>query len=1708
METTVSKYHEKILENSNNIKANVDDLEQLKKRFASNKQEIDELRNVQGDQEKKLTSNEADVKENRDHLRHVDDTLDGLKNMNEDFKKSTLAIQEEIKEASVLTSKIQSQVSEQEQKFGDDNTKLLSLVKDQLADIENQQGVATQKITELDQGTQGLLGKFLDFEKSFKDELTNLSPLIKKNEENIKNIDDSLDGLFKAISDSREGSKVTSVEIKSLTEKLSSTTESLTKSINETKEMHSKIVQQVSDMDSGNQQLLEKILAVEQDMDDKVQGINNNSGNLGGRVSSLEDGFKDSVKTIVQLQESVAIQVETIQKVESDRKTAESKAKEDMESKLQSSVLIIDQRVDSIETSVQKTADVVADQSNLLKEHTEAINANMSTVTSASNKISGVENNLSVLSQQLEANSSDIEKLNKGNTDLIDVNKDLAEKVKSNRDHLESVDDSLNGLKVESKHLLEKQKTSEGEIEKISSLTSSIENKVREQERKFDEQSSSNYSVFTEQLRDLENQQGVSAQKIGELDQGTQALHEKLLDVEKKTDEKLQTLEESDKDLLKSLSSISSEMVQGNEGLKQFLEAQIQSQTERVDNLAGKLDNNKTHIEELETRVKRSEVNIKNIDDTLDGLQSSLDKHSEAHEEAVKTISDININLNNTQIQIKDQEKTIMDKSHSDISVVKKQLEDLGNSFHEVSQKSKELETGMTTLQENNESNSKQISDKITSVEKDFEKKLLDANNSSDEVMAKLNELDITNKENTKGIVSLQESMSLQVENIHKVEMERQSSAAQDKQDIEEKVSNILGEINVRVSSLESTSESTSNSVASQSNLLKEHTEAINSNMSSISSASNKIAGLEKELGELSGQVSSHAKEIEMLKEQKISQETWDNVIEEKLKKTDEHFKNLNDSLDGLSKTVASNHLDSAEKLKQISSTSESIQIQVREQEHKLVEQSNNVFNVIKEQIKDIENLQGVATQKMSELDQGMQGSLEKILSVEQALGEQMSSLESADKDLALKLASMSEEVTTSRKLIKEDFDLKLKSQLEDIKSWKDEVNVDIKTLQDLEPRLKKTEDEIKNIDDTIDGMRNSLKDLDKKQGESSIQIQELRVIVKDTQVEMKEQEKKMTDQSNSDASLLKKQIVDLENKVGISRQKIEEIDGGTQGLLEKLLSVEKDLTDDLDSLKNSKQTFEDGFKAYTTSTDAKTAENIKDFNSKLNNLKEELVSTISVDKVSFNKSLEEFQNYLTEAAKKNEDVSDSNKKALDSLKGEFTAALTTITSGSMSSITSLTEKISSIDTSIENVSKQTFEQSSQLTDLQNSQKESKSILEDLEVKVKENKDRLDGVDDSLDGLQKQLKDFEAAQKAAKDTLEVEIVKLGDVSGRHSQALHTVEMLNDKINNLEEKQPKLKSELDNLQTAIVSHSEKLVQIEEAHSVQVEKSKFIETLDAKITKMDALRQQSEAKAKEENTLNAGKVEKDLVDLRSKINESFKALGVVTPRISDLENNLKATSDSVEDKLKKNVQDTEQNLKKFKEEAQLSFTNLDNQISAIEGKLESCEKDNKNQFNDHEKKLNSILEAHEQHSGILTNMTKTITSIEENLSAYDSKQKAVTENLLVTSEAQLKEFRSKYDSRITDINRRIDEHNDQFDQTELNLVDMKRKFDENNLHTQRDLEDVKKKCCNENELVVMKIKEQKDTLESFFTSLEEKIELIETTQIKEVRQLGYH
>merc|ERR1719312_480539 len=142
--------------------------------------------------------------------------------------------------------------------------------------------------------------------------------------------------------------------------------------------------------------------------------------------------------------------------------------------------------------------------------------------------------------------------------------------------------------------------------------------------------------------------------------------------------------------------------------------------------------------------------------------------------------------------------------------------------------------------------------------------------------------------------------------------------------------------------------------------------------------------------------------------------------------------------------------------------------------------------------------------------------------------------------------------------------------------------------------------------------------------------------------------------------------------------------------------------------------------------------------------------------------------------------------------------------------------------------------------------------------------------------------------------------------------------------------------------------------------------------------------------------------------------------------------------------------------------------------------------------------TLLTANEEHSSFFEKVTTNISSIETRMTSYDQRQKAITENLLITSEAQLNEIRNKFDNRIAELVKRTDE------QTEVKIVhmyDQSNKIEEDLFHTQRDVEDLKKQGGNEKELVVMKIKEQKETLEAFFRSLEQKVETIETTQIKE-------
>ena len=264
----------------------------------------------------------------------------------------------------------------------------------------------------------------------------------------------------------------------------------------------------------------------------------------------------------------------------------------------------------------------------------------------------------------------------------------------------------------------------------------------------------------------------------------------------------------------------------------------------------------------------------------------------------------------------------------------------------------------------------------------------------------------------------------------------------------------------------------------------------------------------------------------------------------------------------------------------------------------------------------------------------------------------------------------------------------------------------------------------------------------------------------------------------------------------------------------------------------------------------------------------------------------------------------------------------------------------------------------------------------------------------------------------------------------------------------------------------------------------------------------MRQQSEVKAQEQLLNKDDQMEKVLEDIRVKISSNIKSIDSLTPRVNTLETRMSQNMEEVSKRIKSASEETSNVLRVIREEQKSSIVSTEEKIQSVKGNVLSLQSELESGFSDHEAKLQKMLSATEEQSNLFTSITTNISNMESKMSSYDSKQKAVTENLLITSEAQLNEFRNKFDSRISEIMRRIDEHSDQFDQSELSLVDMKKVVGENYFHTQRDIEELKKRLGTEQESVVMRISEQRETIESLFNSLQEKIERHEKTQIREV------
>merc|ERR1711962_815683 len=218
-------------------------------------------------------------------------------------------------------------VGEFEKKIIEQSANDLNPIKDQLRDIENQTGLSEQKIQELDTGCQTLQEKVLGMENQVSDSLEDLAKsdasilakinsLESNNEHNIHQITTNLEKMI--IDNSTRLHESCKSSIQSLSEHL----EDQIRVNNSTTE------RKLAEIDTGSQQLLEKLLDLEKEVEGK---LSDNTSSLENRLNNLEGDNKNNSLNIVNIQESINIQAEEAKKMDTERQINADKAKKDLE---------------------------------------------------------------------------------------------------------------------------------------------------------------------------------------------------------------------------------------------------------------------------------------------------------------------------------------------------------------------------------------------------------------------------------------------------------------------------------------------------------------------------------------------------------------------------------------------------------------------------------------------------------------------------------------------------------------------------------------------------------------------------------------------------------------------------------------------------------------------------------------------------------------------------------------------------------------------------------------------------------------------------------------------------------------------------------------------------------------------------------------------------------------------------------------------------------------------------------------------------------------------------------------------------------------------------------------------------------------------------------------------------------------------------------
>merc|ERR1711915_1055540 len=243
-----------------------------------------------------------------------------------------------------------------------------------------------------------------------------------------------------------------------------------------------------------------------------------------------------------------------------------------------------------------------------------------------------------------------------------------------------------------------------------------------------------------------------------------------------------------------------------------------------------------------------------------------------------------------------------------------------------------------------------------------------------------------------------------------------------------------------------------------------------------------------------------------------------------------------------------------------------------------------------------------VNAQQIKELDMGNQGLLEKLLDLEKNLGGNSNSIANLEDQFAKKISTVQDELKSIEKSSTESANNPESGLSEKFKVMKDDVDKKIeKSSQlldsqatDLEKKIKANADNIKNLEDSLDGLRSTVDGQEVKHSNIDAKFNEFNIQINERFNASEEKIAKNSQTSNNETKSL---INDLVEKQNVSSQQIKELDQGNQGLLEKLLNLEKNLGDGFSTLE---------------ATDKNIGENVNTLNKDLEKFKDLIQRNIS----------------------------------------------------------------------------------------------------------------------------------------------------------------------------------------------------------------------------------------------------------------------------------------------------------------------------------------------------------------------------------------------------------------------------------------------------------------------------------------------------------------